>query len=1139
MNNKSGGHKTMRRVVPFVRFRNCIAVFLLAIGVAAYGQVASTGAISGTVTDASGAFIRGATVVVTNQATGVSRTVTTDSDGFYSAEALPVGTYSVSIAKEGFKQNFILDMHIAPGVRRANNVKLQIGKASSQITVMANAVQVNTETSESSGTITDKQVSNLMLNGRNFQTLAIMVPGVTSVNGANQQIGGGVGGQTALIINGQGIQNQSYNIDGAYDEGGNGMGVYVLPIVDGIAEFRVLKDNYSARYGIGGASQIMVETKSGTNTFHGTAWDYLRNDAFDAKNYFSTVTPALHQNIFGYTLGGPIIIPGLYNTKRDKRSFFFASNQWILVSAGQTIRAALPTEAMRNGDLSASPTLKGPLTLDAHSQALLAADGRTNCITGPKTLNPACFDPVAIAVMNAYWPLPNNLSAGFLNYLNQGNKTTNQGDSQYRLDQAIGKKNELMAHFMYEPVDQRFPDGLGLALNPTPRIPEIEYTSGLNDLIRLTTFFTPNIINSVGVAEIYTKVKLIESAPMPSGVNIVQAFPGADPLNRIPNITLSGGWAGNGTSGLPIEANDGEGSVFDDASWVKGSHVLQGGFVYIFGIKHQDAFSNPAGSFSFSGVHTGDPVGDYLLGLDSTYSQVNRQRRVPGHYRTAEVYVQDDWRASPRLSLNLGLRWAYMSSDTASDNQVTSFSPTLYNPAEAPVVNVNGSLVVNGSNVPLNAAGQPANLLNGIIFAGQNGVPRGFYHPVKTNFAPRVGFAYDLTGKGTTSIRGGYGVGYSRRVLAQLNAAYGQNPPYVKSANVLNSLLSNGTVGTPKAPTTQSLSIIQSSYTPVQVQTYSLTLEHQLAPSTVAQVAYIGSLGRHLSAAGVDENSSLPVTSPSTSNCLPAGQLSPGPYDFDPCINAGIASPDYTRPYKGYSNINTEYDEGSSNYNSLQTGLIYRTSRAQINLAYTYSKTLGTINPHGGGNTYGSTIQNPRNVAAEYGPLDFDFTHVFTGTWVYNVPLFENSSKPIETVLGHWTFAGLALLQSGFALSPGLATSHRGRATRPNQVAPIHKIGKLNDWFSTNSFAAPKYGFFGDASNGSIRGPGQISFNVALYKTFPITTRLNMQFRAEAFNVLNHPNFTSVSTSVGAGNYGQVTGAADPRIMEFALKLMY
>ncbi len=1129
----------MHRLLSHVVLRGSIAVLILAVAVAGFAQVASTGAISGTVTDSTGASLPSATVTITNQGTGVARTVTTDSTGFYSAESIPAGTYTVTISKDGFKQSVTRDMHVAPGVRRANDVTLQVGSASSQVTVTADAVQVNTQTSESGGTITEKQVSNLMLNGRNFQTLAIMVPGVSSTVGANSLTGGGINGSTTLIINGQGVEYTTYNIDGIYDVNtGNLSNVDILPIVDGIAEFRVLKDNYSAKYGIG-AAQIMVETKSGTDTFHGSAWDYLRNNAFDANNYFTTATQPLHQNIFGYTLGGPFIIPKIYNTKRDKKSFGFASNQWYLISAGQVVRGALFPQAMRNGDFSASPTLTGNLTLDAHSQALLASEGKSNCIAGPKTLNPACFDPVAVALMNTYWPLPNNPSGGFLNYLNQGSETTNQSDSQYRLDQYVNGNNLLTGRFMYEQVDNHFPDGLGLGNNPTPLIPEIEYTTGFNGMVRLTTTFTPNVLNTVSLAETYTKADLLENAPLPAGIHIIQSFPGADPLNRMPNISLSRGWSGNGPGDLPIYASDGEGIASDDASWVKGNHVLQAGALYIFGIKRQNAFSNPMGNFSFSGVHTGDPAADYLLGLDTTYSQVNQQRRVYGHYRQGEAYVQDDWRVSPRLTLNLGVRWQYFSSDTASGDEVTGFSPTLYNPAQAPVVNVNGSLVINRSNVPLNSAGQPANLLNGIIFAGQNGVPSGFFIPKKLNFGPRVGFAYDLSGNGTTSIRGGYGIVYSRDALAQLNAAYGQNPPYVKSANILNSLLSDATAGTPKAPTTQSMNVIPPSFTPVQIQTYSLTLEHQLAPSMVAQVAYVGSQGRHLEATGFNENFSLPVTTPSAGNCLPAGQVPSASYDFDPCINAGIASPDHTRPYQGYSNINTEYDEGSSNYNSLQTGLIYRTNSTQVNVAYTYSKSLGTIGSHTGGSPVGAVVQNPRNVAAEYGPPDYDFTHDLTGTWVYNLPFFQHDSKMLAQTLGNWTFAGLALYQSGFAFSPGLVTNTAGLAIRPNQVAPIHTIGKLNEWFSTNSFAAPKYGFFGDASNGTIRGPHQISFNVALYKTFPIKSRLDLQFRAEAFNVANHPNFNNVSTSLGAGNFGHVTSALDPRILEFAMKLVY
>ena len=362
--------------------RGGIVLLAFAIAAIAYAQVATTGAISGTVMDSTGVSLPGATVTIINQGTGVSRTVTGDSVGFYSAESIPAGTYTVKVAKEGFKESVVHDMQIDPGMRRANDVKLQIGTASAQVTTTANTVQVNTETSESSGTVTAAQVSNLMLNGRNFQTLAIQIPGVSSTAGASELSGGGINGSTTLIVNGQGIEYTTYNIDGVYDVNtGNLANINILPIVDGIAEFRVLKDNYSAQYGMAGAGEVLVETKSGTDTFHGSAWDYLRNDAFDAYSYFALTKPSLRQNIYGYTLGGPVIIPKIYNTNRDKKTFFFAANQWYSIRAGQVVRGALFPQAMRNGNFSSSPTLNGNLSFrDANSQALLASEGKTNCI---------------------------------------------------------------------------------------------------------------------------------------------------------------------------------------------------------------------------------------------------------------------------------------------------------------------------------------------------------------------------------------------------------------------------------------------------------------------------------------------------------------------------------------------------------------------------------------------------------------------------------------------------------------------------------------------------------------------------------------------------------------------------------------
>lgn len=263
-------------------------------------------------------------------------------------------------------------------------------------------------------------------------------------------------------------------------------------------------------------------------------------------------------------------------------------------------------------------------------------------------------------------------------------------------------------------------------------------------------------------------------------------------------------------------------------------------------------------------------------------------------------------------------------------------------------------------------------------------------------------------------------------------------------------------------------------------------------------------------------------------------------YDYDPCINTGQASANYTRPYSGWAGIRQEASPGQSNYNGLQTALSYRTTHLQIMPAYTFSKaltTLGGRSAAAGGSLEGDVPQNYRNYAADYGPPSYDRTHVFTTSIVYDLP--SPSQALLKQIVGGWTFAGLTILESGYALTPGLATSTAGLATRPNYAAPLHKVGSLTQWFSTSSFAAPALGFFGTASTGSIRGPAEFVGNAALYKSFPIYERVKLQFRAEAFNVANHTNFANVSTSLGSGNFGAVTSAQDPRILEFALRLTF
>ncbi len=273
----------------------------------------------------------------------------------------------------------------------------------------------------------------------------------------------------------------------------------------------------------------------------------------------------------------------------------------------------------------------------------------------------------------------------------------------------------------------------------------------------------------------------------------------------------------------------------------------------------------------------------------------------------------------------------------------------------------------------------------------------------------------------------------------------------------------------------------------------------------------------------------------------PEDQAASPSYDYDPCINTGATSTQYTRPYLGYSTINYQYDGGTANYNALQSSLGYRFGASQFSLAYTWSKALATVAGHGSGATtsQGSGPQNPRDWAAEYGPPSYDFTNDISATWVYAIPFTHSDNKLAQLTLGDWSVQGLALHQSGFALSPGMALSTGGLTARPNVVGPIRKVGKLDEWFDTTSFRAPGFGFYGDARNGTIRGPGYTSANISLYKSFPIYDRFNLQFRAEAFNVLNHPNFNNVDTGLGSGTYGHVNSAGDPRIMELALKMSF
>lgn len=1127
----------------------------------ALGQATTLGAITGTVKDSTGAVVSGASVTVTNQETKVTRKTSSNGSGFYVAEALPDGNYTITAALSGFKSSIVRNVHLDPGQRRGVDITLTVGSIAQQVMVQANAVSVDTESGESGGTISAKEVANLMLNGRNFQTLAQIVPGVSSVEGANSMVNAGYLGQTALVVNGSGIEQTTYTIDGVYDMTSNALiNVNIEPSIDAIAEMRVLKDNYSARYGFAGSGQVLIDTKSGTDVFHGSAYEFIRSNSFGTARNFLNRTPlsSLHYNIFGYTLGGPVIIPGLYNQHRDKKTYFFAGGEWKINHYAASLSRAMFPQALRTGNFMDSPTMpsKG-LTLDASSQALLAAKGINpgRCeYAGPDgridQLNPSCFDPTSVALMNAYWPLPNNPNAPIAqNYINNNPERDSQSDVIYRIDHQINNSNQLMGRVMYEEVNDVRPSRN--FNDPAPEPGAVAYTTGLNAVVRWTSNFTPNLINSVSAAETFSKVDLLPTGKytMPSGAKIQQAFPTADPLNRIPDITMSGIWSWLGVGAQPNFSHNGSGIISDDVSWVKGNNVFQFGGVYMFNIYRANANAFPMGLFNFSGEHTGDSAADYLLGLDTSYQQTNTQRAGAFHERWGEAYFQDDWKATPRLTLNLGIRYSYFSPTTKSGDDIANFQPSAFDPSDAPEVTPAGSLVVNGQNQPITPSGSIANITtNGMVQAGRNGTPDGFTVAKKNLFAPRIGFAYALTSDNKTSIHGGYGIGYTQVGLFQTESLL-SNTPYVSQPTYINTLFSTP-VGKAAPPGLQSLTAIMGDYRPATLQSYSLTLERQVFPNGVATLAYAGSTTQHIFVNDYDENFPLNGTSSGSAACA-ANKNNPSisVTDYDPCINLGTVSANYYRPYKGYAGIASSYSGGIANYNSLQAGFIYRHSDLQLNAAYTWSKALSDVNPSGAqvGYTSASSFQNPRDPMGDYGRPDFDRTNVFTSAWVYQIPYFMHSSNLLKReLLSRWGTSGLAVIESGFAQTPTLSWSYKGLATRPNQVGPVSYTKKIYpNYVSQSAFAAPSFGTFGNAGVGSIRAPGEVAFNTAIFKNIPVGSRVVFNLRAEAFNVFNHPNILSISTAYNpavsqqSSGFGTPTLAGDPREMEFSFRASF
>lgn len=1091
---------------------NCLLVMTLAVSLCR-AQLTTAGTISGTVVDASGAIVPAASIKVLNQNTGATTTTKSNADGSFVLSGLPVGTYTVTVAKQGFQTYSETSILLHPGIVTTVSPHLQVGNVVSQVTVSATATQVQTSTPEVSNQVSGEQAYNLPLNGRNYQSLAALMPGITSDSPDTALNQGGFLTNNVMSINGMGVDGGIYYLDGVTNMN-TGSQTYtgITPNPDTIQEVRVLQNNYSAEYSLKGASVVLLETKSGTDTFHGTAFEYLRNNALDARNFFSPTVPPLHQNIFGGTLGGPLFFPG--HRPANPKTFFFGSLQFSWQSIGSVVRGSTATSAMRNG------TFDHPITNPETGQLF------PQTAPGQYQIPQNMLNPQALLLMNTLAQLPNN-GTGFLNFINLSPTINKTRDDEGKIDHDFSSRLRLMAEYLDERQINNNTSDTFLGSPFTTSADPIKSDNQLAQ-IQLTATLTPSMVNTFSIATEqaipYLRLDGIVLLSQIPGFSENLPFKGGFRSDRLPQITFAGGWSPFGSAyNLPLSHSGSlDDTLSDDWSWLRGKHYIQSGFDLDYGTKRQDLFAASNGEWFFSGSFTGDPIADYLLGDATTFFQQSTMLRPYVHDVIASPYIQDRWKATRRLTLTAGLRVLYEPQPHATPGEDSAFNPARYNPAQAPTVNPDGTITPTLNYNPL----------NGVVLNGINGVPLNFSNAHNWYMAPTFGFAFDPFGDGKTALRGGYGITYET-IPAGADCSYtcAANIPRVPSINLISPKFPNPIgAGTPppSAPSFNNNSGFN--LHAVSAQSYSLSLEHEFGGNWLTSIAGAGNIARHVWG-NWNINQPLPDS----------------PYDFNPFINsdpslsgsAGIFPYVYA-PYQGYANMGTSLSMANAYWNALEISVRHPVGHNLfLNVAYTWQHDLG--NTQGTSVLAGGSAQNYYAPGQDYGNIYMDVPQVFSFSYIYNLPWFQSGRGFKGAALGGWRYAGMTSIQSGFALTPGLSVPFQGLATRPNEVGNPFPGGFKNaqQWFNTAAFAAPAFGYFGNASPGSIRGPGVVDFDMALYKDFHINERNLFEFRAEGFNIFNHTNFSGVQTSYGAANFGQVTSALDPRIFEFSLRYQF
>lgn len=1050
--------------------RSTVPVIMMMLAGALLHAQTTTGRIVGRITDPSNAVVPSADVTLLNDNTGISTRTQCSSDGEYTFSNVEPGSYNVTVTAPGFQTAVRSNISVFVNQTVREDIVLTVGEVATKVEVKATAAVVQSDASSVGTVIDGTQVENMPLNGRgDIFTLLSLAPGVQG------------SGSNPLIAGGTWYGSTNMTVDGVSDNDiGNERLVGPIPSMDAVAEFRVIANGAPAEFGFGG-SQIVMATKSGTNEYHGSLFAFNRNRALAAKNFFATGLPKApyNRNEFGGTIGGPVV---------KNKLFFFGSYEGLRLRQSTTLVRAMPTVALKAGDFSGLPTIKDPYTGLPFAGNKIPAD-RISSVSS------------ALLAFSSNPNLPGTGAAGLGNNF-AVNLPRREDMDRYsgRADYQITSNDRVSGRY-YHVNDGPFPaavsgtdkygnwGGFGIATR--------------NAMASYTRIISPAMVNEVRAGfnqEVnFRTPQNPDFDPSKLIPGLISPVPG---LGGLPTVNITGF---TGYYDLPGSGDRKRNyQVYESLTWMHGHHAVKAGFQF----ERASAFNfqnppPPRGSFTFDGRYTGQPFADFLLGVSSATGRVSKNGEVEPLNNRYAAYVQDDWTVSPRLTLNLGLRYEYAGLIVNSRGDMSNFYP-----------NLNEMVVLAGTPNPRLMAALPVVLGNKVGLDTSN-----YENRDRNNWGPRLGFAYRPLGTTRFVVRGSYGI-YYNVIWNYSTASLGLNPPFLltesfepQPGSVPSLTFSNPFPGNGNIPASPSITAISGDRRNPYQQQWNTTFEYELLPNLAVRASYLGNKGTHL-----EQSFNLNDPPPAP------GQVQP------------------RRPFQPWGAITYIESGRDSITHQMQLGAVKRfSSGLAFEFEYQFTRALGP-------QTYGQPPMDNRNVRLDRGNLDFIQKHYWTGNYTYDLPFgkgkrwLESLSGPADKLIGGWRLSGITSYGSGQPYSVTFTSTVLGwpssRADIVGNPAPAHR--DIQHWFNPAAFAVPAPFTYGNSARNMLWGPSSFYWDAGIFKNMNVTERVIVEFRAEFFNILNHPNFGLPAADITVpATVGRITSATDPRSVQFGLKLLF